>query len=122
MPATLAAGRLLAGPGPRRTRAPARADHGRARHLRAGVVIGTLRVAAAAVNQTPLDWDGNQRRLVELLRAAREREVGLLCLPELCIPGYGCEDAFHGPDTLDQSERVLLELLPETRGLIVCLG
>ena len=81
-----------------------------------------LTLAAAVLNQTPLDWDGNQRRILAAMRAARERSVGLLCLPELCITGYGCEDAFHGPDIVVQAERVLLELLPETRGFVVCIG
>lgn len=84
--------------------------------------MSRLHVAAAVLNQTPLDWDGNQRRIAEALRAARARGVGLLCLPELCITGYGCEDAFHGPDVALQAERVLLELLPETRGLVACIG
>ncbi|HYE07236.1 MAG TPA: NAD(+) synthase [Planctomycetota bacterium] len=81
-----------------------------------------LVVAAAALNQIPLDWDGNQRRIVEVLRAARERGVGLLCLPELCITGYGCEDAFHGPDVVVQAERVLVEIARECAGLVVCVG
>ena len=84
--------------------------------------MNTLTVAAAVLNQTPLDWDGNQARIIEVLRAARQAGVGLLCLPELCITGYGCEDAFHGPDLVVQAERVLHELLPETIGLTVCIG
>ncbi len=74
----------------------------------------TLRLAAAILNQTPLDWDGNQARIVATLRAARQQGVAMLCLPELCVTGYGCEDAFHGLDVVAQAERVLLELLPET--------
>lgn len=81
-----------------------------------------LHLAAAVLNQTPLDWDGNQRRIVAAIRAARTAGVGILCLPELCITGYGCEDAFHGPDVVVQAERVLLEILPETHGLVVCVG
>jgi NAD+ synthase (glutamine-hydrolysing) len=81
-----------------------------------------VRVAAAALNQTPLDWDGNQARIVRAIRQAREQKVGLLCLPELCIPGYGCEDAFFSRGTVLQSWRVLQELLPETAGMIVALG
>ena len=81
-----------------------------------------LTLAAAVLNQTPLDWDGNQRRITAAIRAARDAGVGLLCLPELGITGYGCEDAFHGPDVVVQAERVLLELLPETRGLVTCIG
>ncbi len=84
--------------------------------------MNRLTLAAAVLNQTPLDWDGNQERIVAALRSAREQGVGLLCLPELCITGYGCEDAFHGTDVVVQAERVLLELLPETRGLVACIG
>jgi NAD+ synthase (glutamine-hydrolysing) len=81
-----------------------------------------LRVAAVVLNQTPLDWDGNQRRITAALQEAREASAGLLCLPELCITGYGCEDAFSGPDVVVQAERVLRELLPETAGMVVAIG
>jgi NAD+ synthase (glutamine-hydrolysing) len=81
-----------------------------------------LRIAAAVLNQTPLDWAGNHQRISAVLAAARQAEVGLLCLPELCITGYGCEDAFHGADLLVQAERVLLEIIPETAGLVVAVG
>ena len=81
-----------------------------------------LNVAAVILNQTPLDWDGNQSRISAALKAARAAEAGLVCLPELCITGYGCEDAFHGTDIVVQAERVLGELLPETAGLVVAIG
>ena len=81
-----------------------------------------LRVAAATVNQTPLDWVGNKRRIIEALDAARARHVKLLCLPELCITGYGCEDAFLAPDVHKTALAVLGEILPHTAGLIACLG
>jgi NAD+ synthase (glutamine-hydrolysing) len=45
---------------------------------------------------------------------ARRRGVRVLCLPELCISGYGCEDAFHSPGTYRTAREVLLEILPET--------
>ena len=81
-----------------------------------------IRVAAATLNQTPLDWTGNQRRIIEALSLAREREVSLLCLPELCITGYGCEDAFLAPNVHETSLAMLHELLPHTRGLVTCFG
>jgi NAD+ synthase (glutamine-hydrolysing) len=81
-----------------------------------------LRVAAATLNQTPLDWVGNQRRIAEALGLARARNVGLLCLPELCITGYGCEDAFLAPDVQKTALSVLAELLPHTAGLVACVG
>jgi NAD+ synthase (glutamine-hydrolysing) len=81
-----------------------------------------IRVAGATLNQTPLDFDGNARRIKAMLAAAREAGVELLVLPELCITGYGCEDAFFGLATAAAAERVLAELLPETRGITVVIG
>jgi NAD+ synthase (glutamine-hydrolysing) len=48
-----------------------------------------VRVAAAALNQTPLDWDANARNICQAIADARAADVKLLCLPELCICGYG---------------------------------
>ncbi len=81
-----------------------------------------IKLAAAAVNQTPLDWGGNRRNILVAIRAAREADVGLLCLPEMCITGYGCEDAFHSPHVSATAWRELRALLPHTRGLAVSLG
>ncbi|MGA0038279.1 MAG: NAD(+) synthase [Pirellulales bacterium] len=81
-----------------------------------------IRVGGAALNQTPLDWNGNRDRLITAIRAARDRQVSILCLPELAITGYGCEDAFLSPGLHRMALQVLAELLPETRGLVVALG
>ena len=82
----------------------------------------TLRVGAAALNQTPLDWDGNQANLRDAIREARDRGVGLLCLPELCVTGYGCEDAFFSSATRRMARRIVDAILPETKGIAVCVG
>ena len=81
-----------------------------------------ITVAAAVINQTPLDWDGNQARLVAAIRAARTAGVSVLCLPEMCISGYGCEDAFMGASVPAEAQRALFELLPETVGMVVTFG
>src|SRR5512142_2981807 len=81
-----------------------------------------IRVGAATLNQTPLDWTGNERRIIEALTLARERGVGVLCLPELCITGYGCEDAFLARGVQEQARGVLLGLLRATRDLVVSVG
>lgn len=84
--------------------------------------MNLLRVAAAALNQTPLDWDGNSDTIRRAIEVAREREVQILCLPELCITGYGCEDAFFSHAVAAMAEQVLSELLIETRGMAVSFG
>jgi NAD+ synthase (glutamine-hydrolysing) len=43
-------------------------------------------------------------------------------LPELCISGYGCEDAFLSPGNQALALTVLEEILPDARGLVVSVG
>ena len=81
-----------------------------------------IKVAAMVLNQTPLDWDGNQRNILAAVAEARERGATMVCLPELCITGYGCEDAFHSAATPRMAWKVLESILPATRGLIVSVG
>lgn len=81
-----------------------------------------VRLAAVALNQTPLDWGGNAARVHAAVREAREEGATLVCLPELCLTGYGCEDAFFAPATHERAWEMLQELLPETLGLMVAVG
>ena len=81
-----------------------------------------VKVGAAVLNQIPLDWDGNRARIEGAIAAARADGVSILCLPELCVTGYGCEDAFHSPGLHATSLEVLLELAPATGGMIACVG
>lgn len=81
-----------------------------------------VKLAAAAINQTPLDWDGNRRRIESILQQARREDVELVCLPELCITGYGCEDAFLSIDVVNRAFDMLLKIAEKTHGLIASLG
>ncbi len=81
-----------------------------------------IQVGAAVLNQTPLDWRANQRNIEAALEAADEQGVSLLCLPELCITGYGCDDAFQSPGVQKSALDMLFELVPKTQGKIVAIG
>jgi len=81
-----------------------------------------VKVAAAVLNQTPLDWAANRRNILSAIEQARAQGARILCLPELCISGYGCEDAFHSPFVWRTSWEVLQEIAPATQGMIVSLG
>jgi NAD+ synthase (glutamine-hydrolysing) len=84
--------------------------------------VKLVKVGAAVLNQTPLDWEGNRRRIEEAIARARADEVTILCLPELCITGYGCEDAFHSPGLHQTAFDMLLEIAPSTTGMIASIG
>lgn len=81
-----------------------------------------IKVGAAVLNQTPLNWEGNQKNIVKAINTARANKISILCLPELCISGYGCEDMFLAPSTLAQSRRALQMLVPQTDDIIVAVG
>ena len=81
-----------------------------------------LKVAAGVLNQTPLAWDHNTRNIINAIEEAQRQEVSLLCLPELAISGYGCEDAFYAQNTIDQSIEALLEIVPHTGDVAVAVG
>lgn len=81
-----------------------------------------IQVAAAALNQTPLDWDGNGLRIKEAIRMAREAGAQLVCLPELTLTGYGCEDAFQSPELAATALDLLAELKDSTQGMVVSIG
>jgi NAD+ synthase (glutamine-hydrolysing) len=81
-----------------------------------------IKVAAGALNQTPMAWDTNCQHIIDTIEAARQQDVTLLCLPELCITGYGCEDAFYAQNTTDQALKILLEIVPHTANMAVSVG
>jgi NAD+ synthase (glutamine-hydrolysing) len=81
-----------------------------------------LRLGAGILNQTPLDWEGNCTRIERAIKQARSAEVGVLCLPELCITGYGCEDMFLSPSVWRTAWQMLQRLIPQTTGMIVAVG
>jgi NAD+ synthase (glutamine-hydrolysing) len=81
-----------------------------------------LRLAAAALNQTPMDWEGNRDRILAAIDVARSAEAAVLCLPELCLSGYGCEDQFFSTGLQKTTLEMLAEILPAARGMAVALG
>jgi NAD+ synthase (glutamine-hydrolysing) len=82
----------------------------------------TIRVAAGCLNQIPLDWAGNRARILEAISQAREADVSVLCLPELAITGYGCEDQFLSQELAERAWDSLTQIVPETSGMVVAVG
>jgi NAD+ synthase (glutamine-hydrolysing) len=81
-----------------------------------------VRLAAASLNQTPMAWEANRDRILAAIEAARAADATVLCLPELCISGYGCEDHFFSTGLQRASLDMLAEIVPATGGMAVALG
>ncbi|GEO06859.1 NAD(+) synthase [Adhaeribacter aerolatus] len=82
----------------------------------------SLKLAGAALNQTPLDWENNLQNIKTAITQAQQQQVDILCLPELCITGYGCEDLFLSPWLPEMAFGKLLEVKEWCSGLTVCVG
>lgn len=81
-----------------------------------------IKLGGAVLNQTPFDWDNNKQNIVSAIEQARRENVSVLCLPELCLTGYGCEDDFFRADLHKKSWTILKELAALTEGMIVAVG
>ncbi|MFT5617161.1 MAG: NAD+ synthase (glutamine-hydrolyzing) [Arenicella sp.] len=81
-----------------------------------------IKVAGAVLNQTPMAWDQNKKNILDAIEEARNQDVTILCLPELCITGYGCEDAFYAPGLHDTAAEMLYEIKEHTKGIVVSVG
>ena len=81
-----------------------------------------IKIAAGVINSTPMAWESNRKYIIEAIQEAQKQDVSVLCLPELCITGYGCEDAFYGHDIINQAIESLLEIVPHTSNIAVSVG
>lgn len=81
-----------------------------------------IKVGGACLNQIPMNWDNNLRNIRSAISQARDEGIKILCLPELCITGYGCEDLFLSEWLPQKALKKLHALLPETKDIAVTLG
>jgi NAD+ synthase (glutamine-hydrolysing) len=80
-------------------------------------------IAAAALNQTPLDWIGNFNRIESAVNQAKSKKANLILLPELSVSGYGCEDYFLMPWVLEKAREVLVQqVLPLSQNIFIAIG
>jgi len=80
-----------------------------------------MRIAAAQLNQTVGDFDGNANRIIDVARAAAARGASLLLTPELSICGYPPEDLLLRPSFHEHASRALDRIVAETAALDLAL-
>jgi NAD+ synthase (glutamine-hydrolysing) len=81
-----------------------------------------LKLGACVINQTPLDWRGNLLRITQAITDAKANRVQILCLPELVVSGYGCEDAFQMSHVTEMAWSCLKEIEPLSKDLCLAIG
>jgi NAD+ synthase (glutamine-hydrolysing) len=81
-----------------------------------------LKIGGATVNQTPFDWESNVANILSAIEEAKKQGVTILCLPELCLTGYGCEDVFLSDWLSAKAWKYLQEIIPHCESITVCIG
>ena len=83
-----------------------------------------VRLSTCALNQHSLSFTTNYTNLLSACALAKSHSSTYLLTPELSVPGYGCEDHFHEPDTEAHCWELVARLINEgaTKGIVVDLG
>jgi NAD+ synthase (glutamine-hydrolysing) len=84
--------------------------------------MSILKIGGATLNQIPLDWKNNTENIIAAIHEARNQNVKILCLPELCLTGYGCEDLFLSPWVARKAWQYLLSIREHCEDIIACIG
>jgi len=80
---------------------------------------GFIKVAAAIPRVCVADCAENTLQIEKMMAAAEGQGVELLCLPELAITAYTCQDLFTQQLLLEEAESSLLKLMEFSRNLNV---
>jgi len=81
-----------------------------------------ISLAAVTLNQIPLDWEVNLRRIEEAFQEVYSQGYDLVCFPEMCLPGYGCEDQFLAPYTTEKSLESLAIFCKQVNNCVAIVG
>lgn len=84
--------------------------------------MSKIKIAAVTLNTTPLDFQGNYESIAKAITSPEAKNADCILFPELCISGYGCEDAFYKPYVWTRSEDILRELKTLVPHQIVMVG
>ena len=81
-----------------------------------------INLASSNLNQTPLSWDKNLRNIKNSIKLSIKKNVNILCLPELSITGYGCQDLFFNKWFIEKSDNLLVEISKICKSITVIVG
>ncbi len=81
-----------------------------------------MRIALAQIDTVVGDIDGNRKRILAALAAARSQKADLVLFPELAVTGYPPEDLLLRPGFLKTAASSLEQIAREVRGCVALIG
>jgi NAD+ synthase (glutamine-hydrolysing) len=84
--------------------------------------MAKIKVAGAALNQIPIHWENNLKNIEHAIQVAKSEGVKILCLPELCLTAYGCEDLFLSNWLPEKALSFIPRIAAHTEHIAVTIG
>src|SRR3990172_5696249 len=84
--------------------------------------MDTVRVGLGQIDVTVGDLDGNLKKILKHIEAAKNLGVGLLCFPELAVTGYPPEDLLLKPSFIEDNIEALDKIRDASEGLTLIVG
>ena len=81
-----------------------------------------LRIALAQINTTVGDFDGNIKKILGAVDAARSAGADIVTLPELAVCGYPPEDLLFKPQFIQANLESLKKIAAAAKGITVVTG
>ncbi len=81
-----------------------------------------IKIASSNLNQIPLDWDKNYSNIKTSILESIKNKVKVLCLPELSITGYGCQDLFFTNWVIEKAKLELIKIQKLCNQITVIVG
>lgn len=84
--------------------------------------MAKYKIAGGSLNQIPLDWKNNLKNIKDCIVQARGENIDIICLPELAITGYGCEDLFLSEWLPEKAASFVDEIASVCENIFVSVG
>lgn len=81
-----------------------------------------LRLALSQTNMSVGDISGNVKKIIKSIKEAKEKQVDIVCFPELAITGYPPEDLLLKPKFINDNLKALDEIKKHTDSMVVVTG
>lgn len=79
--------------------------------------LGFVRVGSAIPEIKVADPIFNSKIIIDMIKEASEKKIGIISFPELSITGYTCADLFHHKPLLDDTKKGLEGIIEATKNL-----
>ena len=83
-----------------------------------------LRISTCSLKQWAMDFEGNQKNIIECLTEVKKQSPDIVLLPELATTGYSCQDHFREKENYFLAMNIIKKIIESglTDNMLVVIG